>query len=292
MRVLVTGGAGFIGSNLVDRLIDQGHAVTCLDINGSTIAYWNESAKNWVGDICDFDLVNVIMKDIDYVFHMAADVRIQDAILNPIHCYETNVIGTATLLEAARNNNVKNFVFSSTSAVYECDHMVQSEGSKLCPTLNPYASSKYAGEDLCRMYSKLYGLHTTILRYFNVYGNRQHTTGQYAPVLGVFMKQNEEGLPLTVTGEGKQRRDFVHVSDVVDANILVAEKNTIPSRVYNVGSGVSYSIKEIANMISENITYINERSGEVFSTQAMIEKIKDLGWEPQVNLQEWIKDLS
>jgi len=226
------------------------------------------------------------------VFHMAADVRIQDAILNPIHCYETNVIGTATLLEAARNNNVKNFVFSSTSAVYECDHMVQSEGSKLCPTLNPYASSKYAGEDLCRMYSKLYGLHTTILRYFNVYGNRQHTTGQYAPVLGVFMKQNEEGLPLTVTGEGKQRRDFVHVSDVVDANILVAEKNTIPSRVYNVGSGVSYSIKEIANMISENITYINERSGEVFSTQAMIEKIKDLGWEPQVNLQEWIKDLS
>ena len=117
MRVLVTGGAGFIGSNLVDRLIDQGHVVTCLDINSH--GYWNESAKNYTGDICNYTLVNDIMKDIDYVFHMAADVRIQDAILNPIHCYETNVMGTATLLEAARNNNVKNFVFSSTSAVYE-----------------------------------------------------------------------------------------------------------------------------------------------------------------------------
>ena len=168
--MLVTGGAGFIGSNLVDRLIEQGHAVTCLDINPH--GYWNESAKNYIGDICNYALVNDIMKDIDYVFHMAADVRIQDAILNPIHCYETNVMGTATLLEAARNNNVKNFVFSSTSAVYECDHMVQGEDSKLCPTLNPYASSKYAGEDLCRMYSKLYGLHTTILRYFNVYGDQ------------------------------------------------------------------------------------------------------------------------
>ncbi len=290
MNILITGGAGFIGSNLVDRLIEQGHTVTCLDINPH--GYWNESAKNYIGDICNHTLVDSLMKDIDYVFHMAADVRIQDAILNPIHCYETNVHGTVTLLEAARNNNVKNFVFSSTSAVYECNHMVQGEDSKLCPTLNPYASSKYAGEDLCRMYSKLYGLHTTILRYFNVYGDRQHTTGQYAPVLGVFMKQNEEGLPLTVTGKGEQRRDFVHVSDVVNANILVAEKNTTASRVYNVGSGVSYSIKEIANMISQNITYINERSGEVFATQAMIEKIKDLGWKPQVNLQEWIKDLS
>ena len=102
------------------------------------------------------------------------------------------------------------------------------------------------------------------------------------------MKQRKKGLPLTVTGEGEQRRDFVHVSDVVDANILVAEKNTTSSRVYNVGSGVSYSIKEIANMISENITYINERSGEVFATQAVIEKIKELGWEPQINLHEWL----
>ena len=185
---------------------------------------------------------------------------------------------------------MKNFVFSSTSAVYKCDHLVQSEDAKLCPTLNPYASSKYAGEDLCRMYSTLYGLHTTILRYFNVYGDRQHTTGQYAPVLGIFMKQSKEGLPLTVTGEGEQRRDFVHVSDVVDANILVAEKNTTPFKVYNVGSGVSYSIKDIANMISENVTYIKKRSGEVVATQAMIEKIRELGWNPKVNLQDWIEN--
>ena len=289
MKYLVTGGAGFIGSNLVDHLIEQGHSVACLDINPH--GYWNESAKNYVGDIGNYKLVDSLMKDIECVFHLAADVRIQDAIQNPIHCYETNVLGTVSLLEAARHNKVKNFVFSSTSAVYECDHIVQSEESAVLPTLNPYAASKYAGEDLCRMYSSLYQVRTTILRYFNVYGNRQHTTGQYAPVLGVFSEQNKQGLPLTITGQGKQSRDFVHVSDVVSANIA-AEKNSTPSSIFNVGSGVSYSIKEIANMISENVTYIKHRDGEVFATRAIIEKIKkQLGWEPKVNLKQWIRDL-
>ena len=279
MNILVTGGAGFIGSNLVDRLIEQGHAVTCLDINPH--GYWNESAKNYIGDICNHTLVYDLMKDIDYVFHLAADVRIQDAILNPIHCYETNVLGTVNLLEAARNNNVKNFVFSSTSAVYKCDHMVQGEDSKLLVTLNPYASSKYSGENLCRMYSKLYGLHTTILRYFNVYGNRQHDTGQYAPVLGVFTKQKQQGIPLTVTGDGSQRRDFVNVLDVVRANISAAENNKTSAEVYNIGSGNNYSIDEIARMVSSDIVYVPERLGEVHCTKAIIVKAKvKLNWEP------------
>ena len=290
MKCLVTGGAGFIGSNLVNRLIEDDHEVVCLDINPD--GYWNQSAKNYTGDICNYKLVDTLMKGIDYVFHMAADVRIQDAILNPIHCYETNVMGTVNLLEAARNNEVKNFVFSSTSAVYECKWLVQSEGSPEDASLNPYASSKKSGEDLCKLYSNSYGLHTTILRYFNVYGERQHTSGQYAPVLGVFIKQKEEGLPLTVTGEGNQSRDFVHVSDVVSANILASTNNNESAALFNVGSGESYRIKEIANMISDNVVYISGRDGEVFATQAIIEKSeKILGWEPKISLKEWIKDL-
>tara|TARA_R100001015_G_C4628168_1_gene188183 strand:- start:1010 stop:1888 length:879 start_codon:yes stop_codon:yes gene_type:complete len=289
-KVLVTGAAGFIGSNLVDRLMRDGYDTVCLDINEN--GHWNKLANNYIGDISDSKLVNELMVGVDYVFHMAADVSIQDAIENPVHCYETNVSAMINVLEAAKNNQVKNFIFSSTSAIYKCKFMVQSEESEVLPTLNPYACSKYAGEDLCRMYSKLYGLHTTILRYFNVYGNRQHSTGNYAPVLGLFLKQKKQGLPLTITGTGKQRRDFIHVSDVVSANISSAEKNKISGELFNVGSGVSYSINEISKMISDNSSYIKERSGEVFATQAIIDKISNkLGWIPKVDLQTWIMEL-
>ena len=139
------------------------------------------------------------------------------------------------------------------------------------------------------MYSNLYNFHTTILRYFNVYGNRHHDTGQYAPVLGTFMKQKEQGVPLTITGDGKQKRDFINVDDVVSANILAAQRNKKAGEIYNVGSGRSYSIQDIANSISLNQTYTPKRSGEIHATQAVINKIKDcFGWEPKVNIEDWI----
>ena len=271
MKALVTGGAGFIGSNLINELISQDYEVVCLDINPH--GHWNKNTANYVGDVCNYPLVDSLMKDVDYVFHLAADVRIQDCIKNPIQCYHNNVIGTATVLEAARNNDVRNVVFSSTCAVYECKWLVQGEGS---PEDASYASSKKSGEDLCKLYSNSYGLHTTILRYFNVYGERQHSSGQYAPVVGVFMKQRDRGLPLTITGDGSQRRDFVHVSDVVQSNILAARS-------------VNYSIKELADTISTEQEYIDKRPGEIEATQAVITKIKEFfGWTPKVNLREWL----
>lgn len=291
MKALVTGGAGFIGSNLVDELVRQNYDVTCLDINPD--GYWNKNTKNYVGDICNYNLADGLMKGVDYVFHLAADVQIQSCMENPIQCYNTNVIGTATVLEAARNNDIKNFVFSSTSAIYKCDLSIQSEhGAEDC-SLNPYASSKKSGEDLCKMYSNLYGLHTTVLRYFNVYGKRQHATGQYAPVLGIFMKQNDEDVPLTITGDGSQRRDFINVQDVVSANILAAERNlawpSMSSRMYNVGFSTNHSVQEIANMISTNQTYIPKRDGEIQSTCAVIDRIQEeLQWKPTIDLESWL----
>ena len=289
MKCLVTGGAGFIGSNLIDELLQDNHDVICLDINED--GYWNSDADNHIGNVCDEKLVNTLMEDVDWVFHLAADVKIQETIENPIHCYYNNVVGTATVLQAAREEEVKKFIMSSTSAVYKPSNIAQTEGSPEDSTLTPYASSKKCGEDMCQMYSNLYGLHTVIFRYFNVYGTRQHTRGQYAPVLGIFMKQRNENTPLTITGDGSQRRDFINVKDVARANITAAQNSRKSGKIYNVGSGIDYSVKEIADMISSNQTYIDKRLGDVEYSRAEISNIKnELGWETTVSLEQWLQN--
>tara|TARA_R110000824_G_scaffold170809_1_gene348243 strand:+ start:644 stop:1534 length:891 start_codon:yes stop_codon:yes gene_type:complete len=289
MKYLVTGGAGFIGSNLVDELINQGHEVVCVDLNDE--GYWNEGASNWIWNVCDSTKMNYLMEGVDIVFHLAAEVKIQETIADPVKCYSTNVIGTSVVLEAARKCGVKKVVLSSTSAIYKCEWLIQPEGSSEDASLSPYASSKRSAEDLCKLYSTCYGMNTTILRYFNVYGNRQHTEGQYAPVLGIFMRQRNENKPLTITGDGSQRRDFVHVDDVVNANILASQNFEKSGEIYNVGSGVNYSVQEIADMICPIQTYIDKREGEIVSTQAIIDKIEgEFDWAPEVSLEEWLQN--
>jgi len=289
MKYLVTGGAGFIGSNLVDELVNQGHRVICVDINDN--GYWNEEADNYCWDVRDAKKMNTLMNGVDVVFHMAAEVKIQETISDPVKCYKTNVIGTSVVLDSARKNNVKKLVLSSTSAIYKCEWLIQPENSLEDPSLSPYASSKRSAEDLCKLYSTCYGMNTTILRYFNVYGNRQHTEGQYAPVLGIFMRQKNDNKPLTITGDGSQRRDFVHVDDVVSANILASQNFENSGEIYNVGSGVNYSVQEIADMICPIQTYIDKRKGEIESTQAIITKIeKGFGWIPKVSLEKWLQN--
>jgi len=287
MNCLVTGGAGFIGSNLVDELLSQGHNVICLDKNKD--GYWNDKANNHVGDITDHELVGRLMKNIDCVFHLAAMVQIQETIDNPTECYRTNVLGTANLLEAAKKNSVDNFVFASTSAIYDGSLYSQYEGALEDSSLSPYASSKKSGEEMCKVYSRLFSLTTTMLRFFNVYGERQHSQGQYAPVIGIFMKQKSEGKKLTITGDGKQRRDFVNVKDVVRALIL-AKSNAWPGRFFNVGSGINHSVQDIADMISEDQTYIEKRIGEAESTKSCIDRIqKELNWNPEIKLEDWLE---
>jgi UDP-glucose 4-epimerase len=292
MKYLVTGGAGFIGSNLVDKLISLGHDVVCIDDESAECHeqfYWNDKAQNYKYDICDYDLIAPLFKDIDCVFHVASDARIQPAILNPKKSIQSNAVGTANILELCRVNNVKRLIYSSTSSAYGKKSLLPNQEIQPSDPLTPYSAAKVFGENLARVYYNLYGLQTISLRYFNVYGDRQPLKGQYAPVIGLFLKQHEERKPLTVVGDGSQRRDFTHISDVVQANIIASELDTGFGEVYNIGYGNNYSILDIANMISNDVKFIPSRIGEVQETLASNQKFKDLtGWMPKVSLIEWL----
>jgi UDP-glucose 4-epimerase len=305
---LVTGGAGFIGSNLVDTLLNEGHRVVVIDNESSDAHdqfYWNSNAINYKYDICNYSECETVFAKhkFDYVFHIAAEARIQPCIINPLKAVQANVVGTANMLELSRKFNVKRFMYSSTSSAYGLKNSCPLSEDMSNDCLNPYSVSKVSGEELCKMYSSLYNLETVIFRYFNVYGERQPLKGQYAPVIGIFQRQKKNNEPLTIVGDGEQRRDFTHVLDVVKANILAATKkfdewqtdNTKNyfynfGQIYNVGTGKNYSVNEIANMIGGPTTNIPARAGEARVTLANISKIKNhIGWTPAVNLKEWLQ---
>jgi len=294
MKSLVTGGAGFIGSNLVDRLINLKHEVVVIDNEYSDAHdqfYWNDKAQNYKYDIRDYEKTRPLYDGVDYVFHIAAEARIQPAIQNPIQAVSINSIGTCTVLQCSREAGVRRVMYSSTSSAYGMNPYPNVE-TQPDDCLNPYSVSKVNGEKLCKMYTNLFGLPTICFRYFNVYGERQPLKGQYAPVIGIFMRQRDSGEPLTIVGDGEQRRDFTHVSDVVNANVMVAISNPEPEafgQVYNVGTGKNYSVNEIAAMISDNVVYMPPRPGESRITLANNQKLKTtFGWEPKINVEEWI----
>ena len=294
MKSLVTGGAGFIGSNLVDRLLELGHEVVVIDNEYSDVHeqfYWNPKAQNYKYDIRDYENTRQLYDGVDYVFHIAAEARIQPAILNPIEAVSINSVGTCTVLQCSREAGVKRVVYSSTSSGYGMNQSPNVE-TQSDDCLNPYSVSKVNGEKLCKMYTNLYGLPTILFRYFNVYGERQPLRGQYAPVVGIFLRQRAAGEPLTIVGDGNQRRDFTHVRDVVQANILAAIKEVDSDafgQVYNVGTGNNYSVNQIARMISDNTINIAPRPGESRVTLANNQKLRrTFGWEPTVKLEDWI----
>ena len=294
MKSLVTGGAGFIGSNIVDRLIEMGHEVVVIDNEYSDAHdhfYWNDKAQNYKYDIRDYENTRPLYENVDYVFHTAAEARIQPAILNPIESVSINAVGTCTVLQCAREANIKRLIYSSTSSAYGRNNFPNvEEQPEDC--LTPYSVSKVCGEKLCKMYTELYGLPTIIFRYFNVYGERQPLRGQYAPVVGIFLRQRSSGEPLTIVGDGEQRRDFTYVGDVVNANIMAAISNS-PSdafgKLYNVGTGINYSINQIAKIFDHQTLNIPARPGEGRITLANNKKISEIfGWEPTMKLEDWI----
>ena len=295
MKSLVTGGAGFIGSNLVDGLLSLGHEVIVIDNEYSDAHdhfYWNDYTENYKYDIRDYEKTRPLYDGVDYVFHIAAEARIQPAILNPVEAVSINSVGTCTVLQCSREAGVKKLMYSSTSAGYGMNSQPNVE-TQPDDCLNPYSISKVNGEKLCKMYTDLFDLDTVIFRYFNVYGERQPIRGQYAPVIGIFLRQLEAGQPLTIVGDGEQRRDFTYVKDIVNANIMAALSNADKEaygQVYNVGSGVNYSVNEVAEMISNSVKYIPPRLGEARISLANIDKIyKTFAWKPQQSLESWVK---
>lgn len=296
MKAIVTGGAGFIGSNLVDFLIDKEFEVIVIDNESSSSGefHWNSNARNFKLDIRNYQETKELYKNANIVYHLAAETRIQSAIANPIETLNNNTLGTCVVLQCAREMNVGRFVFSSTSAIYG-NNVVPNHESQVADCLNPYSISKLHGELLCQLYSKEYALNTIVLRYFNVYGNRQPTKGSHTPVLGLFLTQKNLNNPLTIVGDGNRRRDYVNVFDVVQANFLAGTKEVSKQHfgeVFNVGFGENYSVNEVARFISPNTQYIEDRAGEANSTLASIKKIKEVfGWTPKIALDEWLSSL-
>ena len=297
---LVTGAAGFIGSNLVDYLLEMDHQVICVDNESADNEkfHWNGETINVSGDITDYKFMKNVFNKVDYVFHLAAESRLQPAIHNPIQAVHKNCVGTTTMLQCAREAGVKRFVYSSTSSGYG-NNPYPNDETQPDDCLNPYSASKVAGEKFCKMYYNLYGLETVVLRYFNVFGQRSPTKGQYAPVIGIFRRQRDAGEPLTLVGDGSQRRDFVHVEDVARANYLASmlplknmakfNGHDYTGEVFNVCSGKNYSIKEIADAISDNQINIPKREGEMDTTLADISKIgKVIGWQPKIDVLDWV----
>jgi len=290
---LVTGGAGFIGSHIVEQLINIGHEVVVVDneYSDNEKFHWRDDTYNVNIDITDKALKNAFT-NVDYVFHLAAEARIGPAIENPVNAVNINTIGTCNVLQCARDAGVKKVMYSSTSSGYGLNPSPNDE-TQPDDCLNPYSVSKVAGEKICKMYTDLYGLKTVIFRYFNVFGERAPKKGQYAPVIGIFLRQLASGEKLTIVGDGEQRRDFVYVKDVANANIMAALSNADDEaygQVYNVGSGKNYSVNDIASFISNDTINIPPRVGEARNSLANIDKIyKTFAWKPQTDVEEWIK---
>jgi UDP-glucose 4-epimerase len=290
-NVLVTGGAGFIGSHLCEGLLAAGYRVRVLDSLIYGKREWVPGDAEFIqGDIRDIEACQRAAEGMQAVLHCAAMSRSGPSQENLDFCTQANIAGTQNMLLAARDAGVKRFIYSGSSTYY---------GSRTPPHresdppdfLNIYGLTKRVGEQYCLLFDQGFGLPCIVLRYFNVYGPRQPETGAYALVLGIFLRRAAEGKTLEIHGDGQQRRDFVHVRDVVAANIA-ALSSTLRGEVFNVGSGTNISVQELADMISPDQVHTEGRKGDSAATLADIAKIKAaLGWSPRVSFLDGLKEL-
>ena len=295
MRYLVTGGAGFIGSQIVDALIGEGHNVRIIDnLSTGKRERLNPRAEFVEADFTKLDQIRSAFEGVEGVFHVGALPRVPFSIDCPVESQEANVFGTLNVLMASREAGVKRVVYSASSSAYGSQPVLPLHPDMSINPMNPYALQKYVGEVMCCHFSEYFRLPTVALRYFNVYGPRMADEGAYVTVISIFKRQRKAGEPLTIHGDGEQTRDFTHVSDVVRANLLAMRSERVgKGEVLNVGAGKRSSMNFIANMIGGERIYVEGRgSAESRHTEADIEKTKELlGWEPRVVFIDGLREL-
>ena len=296
-HALVTGGAGFIGSHVVDRLLEDGHRVTAIDDfsngRGSNLddAARTGRLKIEEASVFDFDEIAPHFEGVDWVFHLAAKADIVPSIREPSLYHRVNVDGTVAVLEAARMCGAERFVFAASSSCYGLPQQLPTPETAAIAPMYPYALTKYVAEEYVLHWGKVYGLPCISLRLFNVYGPRSRTSGAYGAVFGVFLAQKLAGVPLTVVGDGTQTRDFTYVTDVAEAFAAAAESD-IEGEVFNVGSGGTYSVTRLAELLGGETVHLPKRPGEPEGTFADIAKIRRaLGWEPTVSFEQGVATL-
>jgi len=299
-KALVTGGAGFIGSHLVDALVSSGCKVTVLDDLStgrlSNLEHLKDKISFYKGDIRDREALDIAVKDCELIFHQAAMVSVPQTVENPVYSAMVNGVGTLSLLESARKSNVKRVVLASSSAVYGDDPQLPKVENILPKPLSPYAVQKLTGEYYARLYYDLYGLETCCLRYFNVYGPRQDPTSPYSGVISIFMSKAVSEKAPVIYGNGNQYRDFVFVNDVVKANLLAAIAEDASGEVFNIGTGEYVTIdrlwKMTCDLCSLNIKpeYKPPRPGDIVESVANIDQAKAvLGFKPEYSFEKGLK---
>ena len=304
-KVLVTGGAGFIGSHLVDRLLAKGFEVTVLDNFYSgrmeNISSHKDSREFHLvrGDVRDESLVKRVVKDVDGVFHEAALVDVSLSVDNPLLFNEVNVGGTLNLLKACADSDVKRFVFASSAAVYGDSEPAKKRENMVPKPISPYGVSKLAAENYIKVFSELYGLEIVSLRYFNVYGPRQGLASSYSGVITAFITRLMNDLPPVIYGDGEQSRDFVHVNDVVSANILALKSKNAVGQIFNIASGTAITVYKLAKMLQQSankehskIIFSERRSGDIKHCSSDISKaVELLGYNPKIQLKDGLMNL-
>ena len=297
MNAIVTGGAGFIGSHLVEKLVANNHKVVVLDdfsmgrLDNLRSISNNSNLTIIKGDIADFSEIQQYFENIDWVFHLAALADIVPSIVHPLPYHHSNVDGTIAVLEAARRANVKRFIYAASSSCYGIPDVYPTPESAPIRPMYPYALTKNVGEQYVLHWNKIYNLPCVSLRFFNVYGPRARTTGTYGAVFGVFLAQKLAGKPFTVVGDGTQTRDFTYVTDVADAFVKAAESD-INGEIFNVGSGGTYSVNDLVRYLGGPVEYIPKRPGEPDCTFADISKItSQLGWAPKMSFKNGVKKI-
>ncbi len=281
MKILVTGGAGFVGVNLISRLVREGHEVQSLD------NYEIGTSKNEIGRCHyhwgDINSIYLMDKDFDLIYHLAALSRIQPSFENPVHTFETNTVGTQSVCEFAKRINAKVIYAGSSSRWHN-------------PYQSPYACYKHLGEEICKMYKNVYNLDVEIARFYNVYGPFEITEGEWAAVIGKWRGQVAKNHPITIVGDGNQRRDFTHIDDIVDGLIRIARSGEKHEDAWELGTGFNYSLNEVANMFVEKFkcvkVYMSEQKGNYRQTKRENnDAIERLGWQPQDRLKDYILNL-